>query len=144
MEVEEGAIPGNSEGDLLIGRAESPAAVGVLFERTSRRMRLTKLEQRDAYTAYQAFGKKLKGISPHLRKTLTYDQGSEMADHERLTAKLAIQVYFCDPHSPWQRAGCENHNELLRDYLPKGMNLADITQAELDRIAFELNDRARP
>ncbi len=143
MEVEERTIPGNWEGDLLIGRAKSPAAVGVLFERTSRRILLTKLEQRDAYTAYQAFAKKLKGIAPHLRKTLTYDQGSEMADHERLTAKLAIQVYFCDPHSPWQRAGCENHNGLLRDFLPKGMDLADITQAELDRIAFELNERPR-
>lgn len=143
MEVEERGIPGNWEGDLLIGKAKSPAAVGVLFERTSRRMLLAKLEQRDAYTAYQAFAKKLKWIAPHLRKTLTYDQGSEMAEHERLTKKLAIEVYFCDPHSPWQRAGCENHNGLLRDYLPKGMDLADVTQAELDRIAFELNERPR-
>ena len=106
-------------------------------------MRLTKLEQRDAYTAYQAFAKKLKWIAPHLRKILTYDQGSEMAEHERLTRRLAIQIYFCDPHSPWQRAGCENHNGLLRDYLPKGMDLVDVTQAELERIAFELNERPR-
>ena len=143
MEVEERTIPGNWEADLLIGKAKSPAAVGVLFERTSRRLLLTKLEQRDAYTAYQAFARKFKGIAPHLRKTLTYDQGSEMAEHERLTNKLDIQVYFCDPHSPWQRAGCENHNGLLRDYLPKGMDMAEVTQAELDRIAFELNERPR-
>ena len=143
MEVEERTIPGNWEGDLLIGKAKSPAAVGVLVERCSRRILLTKLEQRDAYTAYQAFAKKLKRIAPHLRKTLTYDQGSEMAEHERLTRKLGIAVYFCDPHSPWQRAGCENHNGLLRDYLEKGTDFADITQAELDRIAFELNERPR-
>lgn len=143
MEVEERTIPGNWEGDLLIGKAKSPAAVGVLVERCSRRILLTKLEQRDAYTAYQAFAKKLKRLAPHLRKTLTYDQGSEMAEHERLTRKLGIEVYFCDPHSPWQRAGCENHNGLLRDYLPKGADFADLTQAELDRIAFELNERPR-
>ena len=143
MEVEDRTIPGNFEGDLLIGRAKSPAAVGVLLERSSRRLWLAKLERRDAYTAYQAFARKLKYIEPHLRKTLTYDQGSEMAEHERLTKKLDIQVYFCDPHSPWQRAGCENTNGLLRDYLPKGMDFADVTQAELDHIAFEMNERPR-
>lgn len=143
MEVEDRTIPGNFEGDLLIGKAKSPAAVGVLLERTSRRLWLTKLEQRDAYSAQQAFARKLKYIAPHLRKTLTYDQGSEMAEHDRLTKKLNIQVYFCDPHSPWQRGGCENTNGLLRDYLPKGMDFADVTQAELDHIAFEMNERPR-
>lgn len=143
LEVEDRTIPGNFEGDLLIGKAKSPAAVGVLLERTSRRLWLAKLERRDAYTAYRGFAQKLKTIEPHLRKTLTYDQGSEMAEHERLTKKLDIQVYFCDPHSPWQRAGCENTNGLLRDYLPKGMDLADVTQAALNRIAFEMNERPR-
>ena len=142
-EVEDRTIPGNFEGDLLIGKAKSPAAVGVLVERTSRRLWLAKLEQRDAYSAYQAFANKLKYIEPHLRKTLTYDQGSEMAEHARLTKRLDIQVYFCDPHSPWQRAGCENTNGLLRDYLPKGMDMADVTQAELNHIAFEMNERPR-
>jgi transposase, IS30 family len=143
MEVEDRTIPGNFEGDLLIGKAKSPAAVGVLLERTSRRLWLAKLERRDAYSAYEAFAKKLKTIEPHLHKTLTYDQGSEMAEHERLTKKLDIQVYFCDPRSPWQRAGCENTNGLLRDYLPKGMDFADVTQAELNYIAFEMNERPR-
>jgi len=142
-EVEDRTIPGNFEGDLLIGKAKSPAAVGVLLERTSRRLWLAKLERRDAYSAYQAFASKLKYIEPHLRKTLTYDQGSEMAEHARLTRKLDIQVYFCDPHSPWQRAGCENTNGLLRDYLPKGMDFADVTQTELNHIAFEMNERPR-
>jgi len=143
MEVEERLIPGHFEGDLLIGKAKSPAAVGVLVERLSRKVWLTKLDQRDAYSAYKAFEKKLKGIAKHLRKSLTYDQGSEMAEHSRLTNKLGIEVYFCHPHSPWERAGCENTNGLLRDYLPKGMDMSVITQAELDKIAFQLNERPR-
>jgi IS30 family transposase len=142
-EVEDRLVPGHFEGDLLIGKAKSPAAVGVLLERMSRKVWLTKLERRDAYSAYRAFEKKLKGIARHLRKSLTYDQGSEMAEHERLTRKLDIEVYFCDPRSPWQRAGCENTNGLLRDYLPKGMDMAELTQVELDKIAFQLNERPR-
>lgn len=100
-------------------------------------------EARDAFSAYTAFRKKLQPIAAHLRKTLTYDQGSEMAEHARLTDQLGIEVYFCDPHSPWQRAGCENTNGLLRDYLPKGMDMTDLTQAELDKIAFQMNERPR-
>jgi len=142
-EVADRTIPGNFEGDLLIGKAKSPAAVGVLVERTSRRIWLAKLEARDAFSAYTAFRKKLQSIAAHLRKTLTYDQGSEMAEHARLTDQLGIEVYFCDPHSPWQRAGCENTNGLLRDYLPKGMDMTDLTQAELDKIAFQMNERPR-
>ena len=134
---------GHFEGDLVIGKAAKPCAVGVLVERTSRRVKLIKLERRDAYSAYQGFAAKLAHIPKALCQTMTYDQGSEMAEHERLTTKTGIAVYFCDPHSPWQRAGCENTNGLIRQYLPKGMDLTDITQSELDAIAERLNTRPR-
>lgn len=136
-------VPGHWEGDLLIGQAAGTAAVGVLLERTTRRISLVKLDRRDAYSAYRGFAHKLQGIAPSLRKTLAYDQGTEMADHARLTDKIGIAVYFCDPHSPWQRAGCENTNGLLRQYLPKGMDFAPLTQTRLDQIAWQMNARPR-
>ena len=82
-------------------------------------------------------------MPPAVCQTLAYDQGSEMAEHARLTEKTGIAVYFCNPHSPWQRAGCENTNGLLRQYLPKGMDLSDLTQKRLDSIARSLNTRPR-
>lgn len=135
--------PGHWEGDLLLGKAAGGAAVGVLLERVSRHVRLVKLERHDAYSTYQGFKRKLARVPAHWRKTLAYDQGSEMAEHARLTEQLGIAVYFCDPHSPWQRAGCENLNGLLRQYLPKGMDMAGLTQTELDWIANQLNGRPR-
>jgi IS30 family transposase len=143
VEAEARRLPGHWECDLLLGKAAGGAAVGVLFERVSRHVRLVKLERHDAYSTYQGFKRKLATVPLHYRKTLTYDQGSEMAEHARLTEQLGIQVYFCDPHSPWQRAGCENINGLLRQYLPKGLDLRDVTQAELDWIARQLNNRPR-
>jgi transposase, IS30 family len=136
-------MPGHWEGDLLLGKAAGGAAVGVLLERVSRHIHLVKLERHDAYSTYQGFKQKLASVPLPWRKTLTYDQGSEMAEHERLTRRLGIQVYFCDPHSPWQRGGCENINGLLRQYLPKGMDMREVTQIELNRIARQLNDRPR-
>ena len=136
-------LPGHWEGDLLLGKAAGGAAVGVLLERVSRHIRLVKLERHDAYSTYQGFKRKLATVPLHYRKTLTYDQGSEMAEHARLTEQLGIQVYFCDPHSPWQRGGCENINGLLRQYLPKGMDMREVSQSELDWIAKQLNDRPR-
>jgi transposase, IS30 family len=136
-------LPGHWEGDLLLGKAAGGVAVGVLLERVSRHIRLVKLERHDAYSTYQGFKRKLAKVPLHYRKTLTYDQGCEMAEHARLTQQLGIQVYFCDPHSPWQRAGCENINGLLRQYLPKGMDMREVTQAELEWIAKQLNDRPR-
>ena len=136
-------LPGHWEGDLLLGKAAGGAAVGVLYERTSRLVRLVKLERHDAFSTYQGFKHKLSAIPASCRRTLTYDQGSEMAEHARLTEQLGIEVYFCDPHSPWQRAGCENINGLLRQYLPKGMDMREVTQYELERIARQLNDRPR-
>ena len=136
-------LPGHWEGDLLLGKAAGGAAVGVLLERVSRHIRLVKLERHDAYSTYQGFRRKLATVPLHWRQTLTYDQGSEMAEHERLTETLGIQVYFCDPHSPWQRGGCENINGLLRQYLPKGMDMREVTQNELQWIARQLNNRPR-
>ena len=136
-------LPGHWEGDLLLGKAAGGAAVGVLLERVSRHIRLVKLERHDAYSTYQGFRRKLATVPAHWRKTLTYDPGSEMAEHQRLTECLGIQVYFCDPHSPWQRGGCENINGLLRQYLPKGMDLREVTQNELQWIARQLNNRPR-
>lgn len=136
-------VPGHWEGDLILGKAAGGAAVGVLFERVSRHVRLIKLERHDAFSTYEGFKQKLAKVPLHWRKTLAYDQGSEMAEHARLTEKLGIQVYFCDPHSPWQRGGCENINGLLRQYLPKGMDMREVTQAELEWIAGQLNDRPR-
>lgn len=136
-------LPGHWEGDLLLGKAAGGAAVGVLLERVSRHIRLVKLERHDAYSTYQGFRRKLATVPLGWRKTLTYDQGSEMAEHARLTERLGIQVYFCDPHSPWQRGGCENINGLLRQYLPKGMDMSEVTQNELEWIANQLNERPR-
>jgi IS30 family transposase len=136
-------LPGHWEADLLLGKAAGGAAVGVLVERVSRHVRLVKLERHDAFSTYQGFRRKLATVPAHWRKTLAYDQGSEMAEHARLTERLGIEVYFCDPHSPWQRAGCENLNGLLRQYLPKGMDMRELTQAQLDRIAGQLNNRPR-
>jgi IS30 family transposase len=136
-------LPGHWEGDLLLGKAAGGAAVGVLLERVSRHVRLVKLARHDAFSTYQGFKRKLATVPAHWRKTLAYDQGSEMAEHARLTEQLGIEVYFCDPHSPWQRAGCENLNGLLRQYLPKGMDMTEVTQTELDWIAGQLNHRPR-
>lgn len=142
-EAGERRLPGHWEGDLLLGKAAGGAAVGVLLERVSRHVRLVKLDRHDAYSTYQGFKRKLATVPAHGRKTLAYDQGSEMAEHARLTEQLGIEVYFCDPHSPWQRAGCENLNGLLRQYLPKGLDMAEVTQTELDWIARQLNSRPR-
>ncbi len=90
-----------------------------------------------------ALERKLATMSAQWRKTLAYDQGGEMADHARPTERLSIEVYLCDPHSPWQRAGCENLNGMLRQYLPKGMDMRDATQAQLGWIAGEPNNRPR-
>jgi len=141
-EVATRTIPGHWEGDLIKG-ARNGSAVGSLVERTSRLVLLARLEGTDASSACQGFTKKLRHVPAALRKTLTYDRGKEMADHERLAQRLAIQVFFADPHSPWQRGTNENTNGLLRQYLPKGTNLSGYTQRELNIIAQRLNTRPR-
>ena len=135
-------VPGHWEGDLLKG-VRNGSAVGTLVERTTRLVLLARMDGTDATSARQGFTKKLRHVPAPLRKTLTYDRGKEMAEHERLAERLAIRVFFADPHSPWQRGTNENTNGLLRQYLPKGTDLSSYTQRELNAIAHRLNTRPR-
>ena len=141
-EVDDRVMPGHWEGDLIKG-AGNQSAVGVLVERTSRLVLLARMEDASAAAALAAFTVKLNSIAAPLRSSLTYDQGKEMARHAELAANTGVRVYFCDPHSPWQRGSCENTNGLLRQYLPKGTDLSIYTQDELDAIADSLNNRPR-
>ena len=141
-EVVTRTVPGHWEGDLIKG-ARNGSAVGTLVERTTRLVILARMEGTDATSARQGFTKKLRHVPAVLRKTLTYDRGKEMAEHERLAKQLAIQIFFADPYSPWQRGTNENTNGLLRQYLPKGADLSGYTQRELNAIAHRLNTRPR-
>ncbi len=117
--------------------------MGVLVERSSRLVLLAKMDDATAASALAGFSAKLNSIAEPLRQSLTYDQGKEMTRHSELSANTGVKVYFCDPHSPWQRGTCENTNGLLRQYLPKGTDLSVHTQEELDAIADSLNKRPR-
>ncbi len=141
-EVDTRRAPGHWEADLLKG-ARNASAVGTLIERTSRYVMLAKLDGCDAQSALEGFSRRLRSVPASLRKTLTYDQGTEMALHETLAKRLKIDIFFCDPHSPWQRASNENANGLIREYLPKGMDLSTVTAAQLKAIEIRLNGRPR-
>jgi IS30 family transposase len=122
-EVETRLVPGHWEGDLLKG-ASNRCAVGVMVERMAGFVVLARMASASAVDTLNSFDAALRPIPPGLRKTLTYDQGREMSAHRALSARLGIEVYFADPHSPWQRGSCENTNGLLRQYLPKGADLS--------------------
>jgi IS30 family transposase len=141
-EVTARTVPGHWEGDLLKG-ARNGSAVGTLVERTTRLVILARMDGTDARSARKGFAKKLRHVPTMLRKTLTYDRGKEMAEHEQLAQRLSIQIFFADPHAPWQRGTNENANGLLRQYLPKGTDLSGYTQRELNAIAHRLNTRPR-
>jgi transposase, IS30 family len=141
-EVEDRLLPGHWEGDLIKG-AGNQSSVGVLVERTSRLVLLAKMDDATAASALAGFAAKLNSITAPMRQSLTYDQGREMSRHQALAAATGVKVYFCDPHSPWQRGTCENTNGLLRQYLPKGTDLSVHTQDALDAIADSLNNRPR-
>jgi IS30 family transposase len=141
-EVASRIVPGHWEGDLIKG-ARNGSAVGTLVERTTRLVILARMDGTDATSAREGFTKKLRHVPALLRKTLTYDRGKEMAEHARLAKRLAIQIFFADPYSPWQRGSNENTNGLLRQYLPKGTDLSGYTQRELNAIAHRLNTRPR-
>ncbi|GJG89467.1 IS30 family transposase [Gemmatimonadetes bacterium T265] len=141
-EVEDRAVPGHWEGDLVFGRGAS--AVGTLVERTTRYVALFPVP--GGYKApamREALAAAVARVPDQLRRSLTWDQGKEVAEHVRLTVDTGLQVYFCDPRSPWQRGTNENTNGLLRQYLPKSADLKPLTQADLDAVAAELNGRPR-
>ncbi|WP_246217567.1 IS30 family transposase [Paraburkholderia panacisoli] len=141
-EIEDRPLPGHWEGDFIKG-AGNQSSVGVLVERTSRLVLLAKMEDATAASALAGISAKLNSIAEPLRQSFTYDQGKEMSRHRELTAATGVKVYFCDPHSPWQRGTCEHTNGLLRQYLPKGTDLSVYRQDELDAIADSLNSRPR-
>ena len=141
-EVEDRVMPGDWEGDFIKG-AGNKSSVGVLVERTSRLVMLAKMQDATAASALAGFSAKLNSIAEPMRRSFTYDQGKEMSRHKELSAATGVKVYFCDPHSPWQRGTCENTNGLLRQYLPKGTDLSVFSQDELDAIADSLNNRPR-
>lgn len=135
-------FPGHWEGDLIKG-ADGKSFVGTLVERTTRLTLLVKLRNATAAEVYRAFLRRLASIPSALRLSLTYDRGSEMALHSRLSKRLNMPVYFCDPYCPWQRPTNENTNGLLRQYLPKGLDLTLISQSQLATIESALNNRPR-
>jgi IS30 family transposase len=141
-EVAARIVPGHWEGDLIKG-ARNASAVGTLVERTSRYVMLARLDSACADSALDGFTRRLRTVPISLRKTVTYDQGTEMAQHQTLAKRLHLDVFFCDPHSPWQRGSNENANGLIRQYLPKGLDLTPVTDRDLRAIEYALNNRPR-
>jgi len=141
--VADRAIPGHWEGDLIVGKG-GLSAIATLVERTSRYVVLVHLPHgRTAEHVRVAITRQLSKLPAELRRTLTWDQGKEMAEHIKFTADTDIKVFFCDPHSPWQRGSNENTNGLLRQYFPKKTDLSVYSRADLTAVARELNSRPR-
>jgi IS30 family transposase len=140
-EVEDRAVPGHWEGDLLFGSGNTQIAS--LVERQSRYVMLVKTDSKDTETVINALIKHARKLPQELYKSLTWDRGKEMADHKRFTLATDIQVYFCDPQNPWQRGSNENTNGLLRQYFPKGTDISVYSQAQLNAVARRLNERPR-
>lgn len=141
-EVEDRAVPGHWEGDLIIG-ANNASAIVTLVERSTRYVMLGRVADQRAETVRDALTELILRLPEHLRRSLTWDQGSEMSEHRKFTVDTDVDVFFCDPRSPWQRGSNENTNGLLRQYFPKGTSLTRYTQADLDDVAAQLNDRPR-
>ncbi len=140
-DVEDRAIPGHWEGDLITGSQNTHMAT--LVERQSRFTMLVKVPGKDTASVVTALSRQIRQLPSALRRSLTWDRGMELAQHKRLTVDTNVQVYFCDPQSPWQRGTNENTNRLLRQYFPKGTNQSRYSQADLNTIALRLNQRPR-
>ncbi len=141
-EVEDRAVPGHWEGDLFMGRRMT--AIGTLVERHSRYVMLFPLpEGNTAESVRTALAATIQRLPEHLWQSLTWDQGKEMAEHAQFTIDTGVQIYFCDPKSPWQRGSNENTNGLLRQYFPKHTDMSTLTQDQLDAAAHSLNSRPR-
>ena len=140
-EVEDRAVPGHWEGDLLAGSKNSHIAT--LVERHSRYLMLVKVPGKDTHTVVNALTRHVRKLPQELRRSLTWDRGTELAEHKRFTLATDVAVYFCDPSSPWQRGSNENTNGLLRQYFPKGTDLSVHSQAVLDQVALQMNQRPR-
>jgi IS30 family transposase len=141
-EVADRAIPGHWEGDLIIGK-DHKSAIGTLVERSTRYLIITRLKAKDAESVRKAFAKAMNKLPESLTRTLTYDRGKEMTEHKKFTVDTKMQVYFCDPHSPWQRGTNENTNGLIRDFWPKGTDFSTITPKQLLWVQEALNERPR-
>jgi IS30 family transposase len=140
-EVADRAIPGHWEGDLLSGSRNSH--IVTLVERHSRFAMLIKVPSKDTAVVVAALSRQIRKLPATLRRSLTWDRGLEMAKHKDFTVATDVQVYFCDPQSPWQRGSNENTNGLLRQYFPKKTDLSDYSQSDLDKVALRLNQRPR-
>lgn len=140
-EAEDRAVPGHWEGDLICGSNNS--YIVTLAERSSRFTMLIKVPSRDATTVSQAVSAKIKRLPAELKRSLTWDRGTEMTKHRDITIATAVPVYFCDPYKPWQRGTNENTNGLLRQYFPKGTDLSQYSQAYLNKVVLQLNTRPR-
>jgi IS30 family transposase len=139
--VEDRAVPGHWEGDLLAGANNSHIAT--LVERQSRFTMLVKVNGKDTTNVVKALSRQVKKLPTELRRTLTWDRGMELATHKAFSIATDVKVYFCDPQSPWQRGTNENTNRLLRQYFPNGMPLSGFSQSDLNRVARRLNERPR-
>jgi IS30 family transposase len=141
-EVAARIVPGHWEADLIKG-AGGLSAIGTIVERVSRYVMLVRLDGMSAQNILDGFARRLRRVPPSLRKTMTYDQGSEMALHKTLSKKLRMDIFFCDAHSPWQRGSNENANGIIREFLPKGLDLSPFTDKDLAKLEFVLNNTPR-
>ena len=141
-DVADRSVPGHWEGDLILGKANK-SALGTIVERTTRSLILVPLKGKDAGTVRKAFEKEMKTLPKKMRRSMTYDQGKEMAEHKLFTKNTKIKVYFAHPHSPWERGSNENMNGLLRQFFPKGTDFTKVSRKEINRVQWLMNTRPR-